>query len=140
MSTASPQPDPAPPSLAVTILLTAAHIVAWLALLAFLYFSVPAYEKLFLDFRMRLPDYTVAVIRVSRWLNEYLLLLVPALFLLAAADGAVLFLLRRRPGTRPFARLWFALLLLLPALALTGCWLAMRHPYAQLLERLGGKK
>src|SRR5262245_3432653 len=132
MSAVPPQPAPVWPSLAVAAVLAAAHAVAWVALLGFLCFSVPAYERVFTDFRLRLPGDTAAVIGASRWLNKYLLFLAPALLVLAAADGAVLFLLRRSPGTRLLAWLWFALLLLLPVAALVFSWLAVWRPYADL--------
>jgi type II secretory pathway component PulF len=140
MNSASPRPGPTRPSLAVTLLLAAAPAAAWAALLAFLCLSVPAYERVFADFRLRLPDTAVAVIDASRWSIQYLPLVLPALALLCAADVGVLLLLRRGSGTRLLAWLWSALLLLLPLAALACGWLAVRQPYAKLLEGLGGGK
>lgn len=108
----------------------------WLVWAALVLFYVPRMEHVFRDFNMKLPWLTERLMAASRWFGAYWYVLAPFFAACLAVDGVVTFLLFGRPGTRPLARLWTALMLLLPLAVLLVTGLAMYLPTAKALQGL----
>jgi hypothetical protein len=129
-------PQPTRSALPFTVIAAVVHGALTIFLVVGLFVWVPIYERLFMDFRMKLPTATVGVIEVSRWLREYWYFLMPLVALLLALDGLVLFLLRRQSSTRGVGLYWFLfvtlLLVLVGGIVAVAIWL----PYAKLTEAL----
>lgn len=80
------------------------HGVALVALLTVFIGVVPAFDKMFMEFGLKLPLLSVLIVNSSRFLTKYGLVLVPAGVLF---DGAMLCLLFLGNGTpRRFRSLW----------------------------------
>jgi type II secretory pathway component PulF len=128
-------------SLVVTGLLVGLAVVLWAALVWELLAVVPRYERLFADFRLRLPQATVVTLNVSRWVGSYWYVLVLTLLPALTAAAVVSYLLRHGPAAPRWLRvLWFVLLLGVPAAAHVFLWVSILQPYWALLEGLGGRK
>ncbi len=127
-ATSLPPPTPAaPPNLIMFVLAGVLSFLLWLAVAVQLLVLVPRCERLFSDFRMKLPMVTERVIRDSRWA-------VPAV---ALATLIVCLALGRRSHWP-----WLVLLLLLPLVVNVLVGASLLIPYMELLTALdgGGKK
>lgn len=143
---ASPLPPPAPvadlqvvgPSrrtdALVASLLALVHGISWLPCVVALLTIVPKFKKIFADFGMKLPWSTELLIDVSDRVHE-LYPFVPAFFLvLMGLDAWLLYFLLRM--SRPFAWVWFVLLILVGAFSLFPIGEALLMPLVDLMEGL----
>ena len=133
--------DPAPseeprPSILVTVVIVGLAILFWLVVAVELVFLVPFFEKTFVDFQLRLPVTTSAVITVSRWFVKYFYVLPVPLAIIAVAVAASTWVIRhvaRKPKT---GIVWSAVMLLLPVLVAVSIVLICYLPYAKQMEGL----
>ncbi len=128
------------PSTIVTIGVVAAAAVLWAVVLALFLFFVPAYERVFADFQLRMPYITVSVIAASRWCTRYLLIMPMELLVIVAGVAASTWGLRHLLHRRWLAHLWCLAMLLLPAILAMLIVLACYLPYAELMEALAAQK
>jgi type II secretory pathway component PulF len=113
------------------------HLLLWLVLLAVMIFYVPSRQKIFEDFKYKIPYTTEVILSLSNWLTEFWILFGPFLvFVLLIVDAPVYFLFRLGPRTRTASRLWSGLMILLPLAALGITLLALWLPYVKVLEGL----
>jgi type II secretory pathway component PulF len=106
-----------------TALMVLVHGMVGLGVCLFFLFIVPGYKRTYQNFQMKPPMFTEWVVAVSDAISENFYMLLPLALIALAVDGAVLYLLRRKRGTRPLSWAWFAVLLLLPLTAwLLGWW------------------
>ena len=104
--------------------LIALSSLLWLGSVVQTFFIMPRFEKMFFDFRMRLPWSTEWALRNGSWF-------VPACLVGAVA---VSLLVRKRLG-------WVVVLILLPVLLNLALFLSYFLPYYELLQGLeGGNK
>jgi type II secretory pathway component PulF len=110
------------------------HFVAALVVLFSLVRIVPVFEKVFKDFAMSLPQITLMLIMLSRWMSAYWWLAFAAAFVV---DAGVLFGLRcLPPGGRWLSTLWAAFVLVAAVLLLGTILVAVGVPLAALQESL----
>ena len=104
-----------PASLAITILLVVLSLALCLAWIWQMMFVIPEYERLFANFRMRVPAFTQATINFSRFFVKYWYILVFfTLFIAFPVIAYVSYHLRHRSNQRGLSRLWFVLIIGLP--------------------------
>jgi type II secretory pathway component PulF len=120
----------------VTLLLVGLFLLLCLGLVGQVFFVVPAYEKTFEDFRMRLPVVTEMAILVARIAVNYWVLSVPVIFAAIALACWLSYLVRHRSNIRWLCVLWFVLLIGVPAVANATLWTALWLPYKRLEEGL----
>jgi type II secretory pathway component PulF len=131
-------PNP-PASLAITILLVVLSLALCLAWIWQMVFVIPEYERLFHDFRIRVPALTEATISYSRVFVKFWYILVPfTLFIAYPAIGYVSYHLRHRSNQRGLSWLWFLLIIGLPLAVQTITLLAVLSTQATLMEGLRG--
>jgi type II secretory pathway component PulF len=112
------------------------HALCWTALLV-AWVVVPArLEHTFRDYNMKLPWGTQMVMSLWRTTGQFFVLMPLFLLLILAADGVILYLLRRDPENRTAARVWFWAMLLVPFLLAVVPGLALSLAYLKLLEGL----
>ena len=116
--------------------LLALHAVCGVALLWLLLKLVPQYEKVFCDFGTKLPDMTLMVINLSRFVGWYWYILVPGL---AAGDIAIMFALNGTGHTRLMTA-WGVLARLAAMLLMGLSVLAVMVPLNDLIRNLSGGK
>lgn len=85
-----------------------AHGAACLILFAALYFLVPHFKKLYLDYGVDLPDSTITLLRSSDTVVAYWYLFLLLAAGIVVAETQIFFRLHRQERTRHFAKLWTA--------------------------------
>lgn len=125
-----PNPTPAPSSsLLLVVVASVLSSLLWLGVIGQTFVLVPRCERLFGEFRMKLPTVTEWVIAGSRWV-------VPAVTI------AVLVVCLALGKRSPWA--WLFLLFLLPFVANVFIGVSLYFPYMELLDGFGlsggGKK
>jgi len=136
MSQSGAEPTRTQSSVPITIVLVGLSLLLMLALIGQLLLVVPAYEKHFEDFRMRLPFATELTIAAARFVFKYWFVLVPCILCAFALAGWVSYVIRHQSGSRLLSALWFLLLIGLPLLANATIWAALWIPFKQLEEGL----
>ena len=127
-----------PASLAITILMVVLSLALCLAWIWQMMFVIPEYERLFADFRMRVPAFTQATLNFSRFFVKYWYILVFFTFFIAyPAIAYVSYHLRHRSNQRGLSLLWFVLIIGLPLAVQTITLLEVVTTHANLLENLG---
>ena len=127
-----------PASLAITILLVVLSLALCLAWIWQMMFVIPEYERLFAEFRMRVPAFTQVTIDCSRLFVEFWYILVFfTLFVAYPVIAYVSYHLRHRSNQPGLSRLWFVLIIGLPLAVQTITLLAVVTTHANLLENLG---
>jgi len=124
------------PSIALTALLVSLSLVLCLALIGQMLLIVPAYERTFADFRLRVPLLTELIIAASRMVIRYWFVFIPVVFIVFVLLGAVSYQIRHRWRNRWCSALWFVLLLGLPVAANITMWIALEIPLWQLVDGL----
>lgn len=112
------------------------HAICGLVVLWLLLKLVPQYQKIFKDFNAKLPEMTIVVIHLSRFVGMYWYLLVPGLGL---ADFVVVFSLHRA-GRTGLMTAWGVLVLLVGMLLIGLVLLATIVPLDSLITNLSGGK
>lgn len=127
------------PSTIATIGVVAAAAILWIIVLALFLLFVPAYERVFADFQVRLPYITVSMIAVSHWCMRYLAIMPMELLVIAAGVAGSTWFIRHQMRRRWLAHLWCLAMLLLPTVPAAVIVLACYLPYAKLMEALAGQ-
>ncbi len=135
MFTKSPAVPPLRTSAATVAIGVAIHGILWFLLFVVMLIVVPRYERLFSDFKMKLPDLTVRVLAASAWCRQYWYVVALIAVPLLSGDGILLFLIGRSPHRWP-GRIWLGLWIALPLLAGALVALSIMMPLAQLQEGL----
>src|SRR5882724_3874442 len=113
------------------------HLFLWLLFVAVLVFYVPSRQRIFVDFKFKVPDMTIQILDLSNWMTEYWFFLMPFLILiLLIVDAPIYFLCRVRLRSRALSRLWSAFMILVPLAGLGITFLALLLPYLKVLEGL----
>jgi type II secretory pathway component PulF len=113
-----------------------AAVMLWIMIVAWLVFVVPEFERIFADFKMRVPLGTDAIIACSRWCMKYPYVLPMPL----AMIGVSTWLIRHRVRKRWLGGLWCLAMLVLPAGLAFLIWLLCYLPMERLLEGLAAPK
>ena len=129
-------PEEPRPSILVTVVIVGLAMLFWLMVAAELVFLVPLFERIFADFRLRVPDATSAVIDVSRWFVKYWYVLPMPFGILAVAVAAFTWSIRHVARMPKLGVAWSAAMLLVPALIAFLIVLVCYLPYAKLMEGL----
>ncbi len=133
MSTNSP-PSDVFNRLLTTAVVVAIHAFLWSAWLLGVWVWMPRTEQIFREFNMRLPDLTVQVIYLSRWLCTYPVVAGMGLCLFLGVDGLIYFSLR---STRRFvSELWSIFVIVMAAAVIVVTLLALLNPLTALHEGL----
>jgi type II secretory pathway component PulF len=119
-----------------TIVLILLALLLWLALGLAMVFVVPHYERIFDEFKLRLPSSTTAVIAVSRWLDRYWYVALIALLPGTAVVVAISVCVRHLSHSRWLNGLWWAVLLLLPVALGIVVAVSIYLPLVSLIEGL----
>jgi hypothetical protein len=123
------------PRIAVTAAVIGLAAFLWIAVAVELTFVVPHYERLFADFRVKVPWATEVVIASSRWCIKYWYVLI----VLAIAGVGLSTILIRHLAQKPWLGFtWCVAILLLPLLVGFSIWFFCYWPYLKLLEGLQG--
>src|ERR1043166_3370351 len=126
-------PEPPKPSIVLTVIIVLAALVLWLVAIGELVWMVPFFERMFADFKMRLPDSTEAIIGASRWCVKYFLVLPLVFTILAVAVAVSTWLIRHMARKRWLGWVWSAAMLVVPALVAFAILLFCYLPYVKLL-------
>src|SRR5262249_59831579 len=128
------EPTPNPPaSLAITILLVALSLALCLSWIWQMVIVIPEYDRVFGEFRMRVPAFTQVAINCSRLFVKYWYILVFfAVFIAFPVIGYVSYHLRHRSNQRGLSRLWFVLIIGLPLAIQTITLLAVVTTHAKI--------
>ena len=103
-----------PASLAITILMVVLSLALCLAWIWQMVIVIPGLERMFAEFRIRVPALAQATFDLSRFFVQYWFILLFFVFLIYAAIGYVSYHLRHRSPLRGLSRLWFVLIIGLP--------------------------
>ena len=125
-----------PASVVLTVILISLAGVAYLISVAELMFVVPRFERVFLDFKLKLPLSTEWTISVSRFAVKYWYL--PVL-VFPIAVGVIFSWMRYRIGNRVLLVIFGSLFVVL-LVANVFLWISLILPERALLEGLGGVK
>jgi type II secretory pathway component PulF len=132
-------PNQQPVSLAITILLVTLSFALCLAWFWQMVFVIPEFDRMFADFKIKVPALTQATISCSRVFVKFWYVLVPfSLFIVYPAIGCVSYQARHRNKQRGLCRLWFILIIGLPLVVQTITLLAVLSTHATLMEGLSG--
>jgi len=115
------------------------RVIAALSLCIYIWYYIPAMEKLFLDYGVNRSTLSMWVIRLSRTLDQSLFVRIPVLFALVTAvavDVGFFRDLHLQDATRPQARLWSGSITTLVMASLTLIALAMIMQTIELLNNL----
>src|SRR5258708_5228873 len=134
------QREAAQPNLIVTGVVFLVAAILWIVIAAELLFVVPQFERAFMDFQMKLPLATEAVIACSRWCIKYWYVLAMQMAMIAAVMAALTWLVRHRLRKRWLSGVWCLAMLLLPASIAFLTWLFCYLLMEKLLEGLAGQK
>lgn len=110
------------------------HFTLWLVVAYGLLVKVPACERVFKEFGMKLPWFTQMLLNITNLVTKFSLFLVPAGTTLFFIDGAVLFLLWHRLQTRLWGWLWAVLTAFVPAWIILILIFGLMLPMFKLLE------
>jgi hypothetical protein len=124
------------PNPVVTTIVVVLAVTLWIAVVGELLFVVPEFERIFMDFHMRVPLATEAIVACARWCMKYPYVLPMPL----AMIGVSTWLIRHRVGKRWLSGLWCLAMLLLPAGIAFLIWLACFLPMEWLLDGLAAPK
>ena len=95
-------------SLLITGILVVLSLGLCLAWFWQMIFVIPEYERMFADFRVRVPAFTEATISLTRvFVKFWFVLLIFTLFIAYPVIGYVSFYLRHRSNQRALMWLWF---------------------------------
>jgi len=98
-------------------------------------FCVPRFERLFVDFKFKVPEATIIVLDASAWLVEFWFFFAPLIItLLLLVDGPVYYLMRLRCPRRSW--LWAGLMNVLPLGVLLITFVGLLLPYLKVIEGL----
>src|SRR5262249_55031706 len=104
-----------PASLAITIVLVILSLALCLAWIWQMIIVIPEFDRVFAEFRMRVPVFTQVTIDCSRIFVKFWYILVAfTLFIAYPAIAYVSYHLRHRSNQRGLSRLWFVLIIGLP--------------------------
>jgi len=137
------QPDPRDaerPNPRVTTIVVILAAMLWMMIAAELLFVVPHFERIFMDFQMRLPLTAEAIIACSRWCMKYPYVLPMPMAMIVGGVAASTWLIRHRVRKSWLGVLWCLAMLLLPAGIAFLIWLVCYLPMKWLLEGLAGQK
>jgi type II secretory pathway component PulF len=115
-------------------------MLLWIVVLGELLLMVPLFEAVFVDFRMRLPLVTDAIIVCSHWCGKYWYVLVIQVPMIAAGVAVPTWLIRHHWRKGPLGAVWCFAMLLLPAAVAFLVWFGCYLPYEKLLEGLAAQK
>src|SRR5262245_1079568 len=101
-----------PASLAITILLVVLSLALCLSWIWQMVIVIPEFDRVFAEFRMRVPAFTQVTINCSRlFVKFWCILLFFTLFIAYPAITYVSYHLRHRSHQRGLSRLWFVLII-----------------------------
>jgi type II secretory pathway component PulF len=132
--------DTGPPNPIVTGIVFLLAAILWIVIAAEMLFVVPEFERIFVDFHMRLPLATEAIIACSRWCVKYWYVLAMQMAMAAGGMAALTWLIRHRVRKNWLSSLWCLAMLLVPAAIAFLTWLACYLPMEKLLDGLAGQK
>jgi type II secretory pathway component PulF len=107
-------PNQKPVSLAITILLVTLSFSLCLAWFWQMVFVIPELERMFADFRIKVPARAQAIFDLSRFFVQFCTILLLFAVLIYAAIVYLSYHLRHRSARQGLRRLWFALIIGLP--------------------------
>ena len=107
-------PNQQPVSLAITILLVTLSFALCLAWFWQMVFVIPEFDRMFADFRIRVPALAQATFDLSRFFVQFWFILLLFALLIYAAIVYASYHLRHRGARQGLSRLWFVLIIGLP--------------------------
>ena len=119
----------------ITLVRLAVHGLFFAVVGAGLLTAVSRFRKVFEDFQMKLPLISEVVISIGDAVLQFVFLVPPALVVLLAVDGAILYWLQYG-GQRGLARTWFYLVFLLVFAMVAVAVVALFMPLIELMEGL----
>jgi hypothetical protein len=119
----------------ITLVRLAVHGLFFAVVGAGLLTAVSRFRKVFEDFQMKLPLISEVVISIGDAVLQFVFLVPPALVVLLAVDGAILYWLQYG-GQRGLARTWFYLVFLFVFALVAVAVVALFMPLIELMEGL----
>jgi type II secretory pathway component PulF len=129
-------PTTARVSIGLTAFLVSLSLLFSLALFGQLILVVPAYERQFADFRLRVPLVTELMIAASRFAVKYWFIVIPFLIAVFGLLGFISYWIRHHVRNRWCTACWFLLLIGLPVAANAVLWIGLLRPLQQLANGL----
>jgi type II secretory pathway component PulF len=112
------------------------HGLLGLALLYGMLWPVPKYKRIFREFQMELPYFSIKVVEISDWFVAYWYVVALATLPMLALDGAIVFWCWSRKSTRILGVLWIMLLVMFWFLFMGVAAFSVWLPYLKLQEGL----